>query len=462
MTTAAPIAAVTRTRGVLLALMLAMGSFATGQGMAVPTVPSVAADLGVGLSAATWLLSANLAVTAISLPLVGRLGDMYGRWPTILVTLSLVAFGGVLAATAHGLGAVIVGRAIQGVGGGVFSLAFGLAREVLPEAERSRAIGVLAATIGFGGAVGLPLGGALLDATSYRWLFLTTGLMAAAGLLAVLIAVPRTRMRTPARLDGPGMVALSTAVALPLLAIGWLDDRGWADAWTLGFAAGAVVAVPAMVAIERRTRAPLVDVRLAAHPQLMLTNAVTLCTGLVNFGAMVGVTQIAQAAGDGLAVDATRAGLLLLPGSAAMIVVGAAAGALLRRVGNRRLLVGGCLVTAAGFGWLAGLHAAQWTIAAGVVLVFAGISLTLAASANLILDVAPVRQTGEATGLNGLFRLFGAAAGAQVAVAILTHGSSAFVVTSAAVVQTFTVLGMLSLGSAGLALFLPRSVEGRS
>jgi MFS family permease len=431
-------------------------SFALAQGMAVPAVPHIAADLHISLSAATWVLSGNLAMTAVCLPLIGRLGDMYGRRPTLLVALALVVVGGVLAGLAHDFGYVIAGRVIQGAGGGVFSLCYGLAREVLPPNARTRSVGVLAACVGIGGVMGLPFGGALIDVSSYQWLLLTTAFMAVVAFGAVLLLVPKAGLRSPARLDIPGVVALTAAVTLPLFALGRVGDSGWSDPVTLVLAVSAVVALAILVGVERRVQPPLVDVRTAWHPQVALTNAVTLVMGGANFAVMVLVTEFAQAAGDGLGVSATRAGLLLLPGSVVMIGVGVVCGWITRRIGNRLLLVGGCIVATAGLAFLAVLHATQVAVALGVMVVFSGVAASFAAVSNLIIDVVPLRQTSEATGVNGLFRIVGAAAGAQIAVMALVGSGLSGVVDPSAVTRAFGLFAILSAASVALALCLPR------
>lgn len=447
--------AVTHPRA-LAALTLAVLSFALTQGAAVPALPPIATEFDVSLSTATWALSGNLAAAGICLPLLGRLGDIRGRRPVLLIALALVVVGGILAGTVDDFAVVVAGRTIQGAGGGVFSLCFGLAREVLPARARARGVGILAASVGIGGALGLPAGGALVDVSSYPHLFLATAVLSALAFAGVLAFVPRAGSRNPSRLDLPGMAALAGVVTLSVLALGRVGESGWRDPLTLALAGTAVVVLAAFVWVERRAPAPLVDVRTAWLPRVALTNVATFLVGACNFAVMVIVTEYAQASGAGLGVSATRAGLLLVPGSLLMVGVAVLSGRITGRLGNRLFLVIGTAVTTAGLVLLTTLHSTQPAVVFGVVVAFAGVAAALAAVSNLIIDAVPAGQTGEATGLNGLFRIIGAATGAQVAVVALAgSGASGFVVGSA-VTRAFALFTILAAPAVILALCLPR------
>jgi MFS family permease len=191
---------------------------------------------------------------------------------------------------------------------------------------------------------------------------------------------------------------------------------------------------------------------------VLVTNLATFLVGGGNFAVMVLVPQVVQAHGAGLGLDATRAGLLLLPGALMMIPVGAAAGRMTARFGNRLVVVLGGAISSAGFVLLSLQHRDQIPLMLGSAAVFSGVALVMAALTNLIVDVAPHPQIGEATGVNGLFRLSGSAAGAAVAVAILTtEAPSLGGVAPGAVTAAFvTFAGVMAL-STSFALVLPRS-----
>ncbi|MGW3471268.1 MFS transporter [Saccharopolyspora sp. NPDC000995] len=445
----------------LAALALAVLSFALTQGAAVPALPPIATQFGISLSAATWALSGNLAVAGICLPLLGRLGDIHGRRPVLLFALALVVLGGIFAGTIDEFGIVLLGRVIQGAGGGVFSLCFGLAREVLPARERARGVGILASFTGIGGALGLPVGGALIDASSYQCLFLTTAALSALALLGVLACLPRAGARSPSRLDLPGMAALTAVVTFSVLALGRAGDSGWRDPLTLGLAGAAVVALAALAWAEHRAPAPFLDIRTARIVRVALTNLVTFLVGAGNFAVMVIVTEYAQAGGAGLGVSATRAGLLLVPGSLLMVGVGVVSGRVTRRLGHGLFLLGGTATTTAGLASLTVWHSTQPEVALGVLVAFAGVAAAQAAVSNLIIDAVPAARTGEASGLNGLFRVVGAATGAQLAVAALAGAGGSGFVTAPEITRTFGLFTILTMPAVAVAVWLVRRTAAR-
>jgi hypothetical protein len=429
--------------------------------MVVPAIPEIAVHLNASVAATTWILSANLAMTALSLPLVGRLGDIFGRRRALLGSLSVFALGSVVAALAPTLGWLIGGRAVQGVGGGIFAVCFGLAREVLPARDRARGIGILAVSVGVGGAIGLPAGGAILDVGSYAWIFWANVGMALAAIVGVLWLVPKTGLRYPAPVDVAGAVSLAAAVGFPLVAISRAAYVGVADPRNLSLVAIAALSIAVFVRIERRAASPLVDMSILGQRQVVVTNLATFLVGGGNFAVMVLVPQVVQAQGAGLGLGATRAGLLLLPGALVMIPVGAGAARITAWVGNALVVVLGGAVSASGFVLLAFRHGDQTSIVLGAAAVFAGVALVMAALTNLIVDVVPHSQIGEATGVNGLFRLSGSAAGAAVAVAILT-GSASTVgeLAPEAITAAFATFAAVMVLSTSLALVLPRSPKG--
>ena len=134
---------VIRRRGLLPVLIFTILAFAVAQGMVVPALTVIAVRFDATASDASWVLSVNLVTTALSLPVVGRLGDVLGRRRVLLPTLALLVLGGVVAAVAPSLGWLVVGRAVQGVGGGIYPLCFGLAHEYLPADGQARAMGLL-------------------------------------------------------------------------------------------------------------------------------------------------------------------------------------------------------------------------------------------------------------------------------------------------------------------------------
>jgi len=397
---------VSRDWKLLPTLLLVMLTFAVAQGMVVPALPAIAARFDATEVGATWVVSVNLATTALSMPLVGRFGDEWGRRRVLIVTLVLLASGGVVAAAAPSLPWLVLGRAIQGVGGGVYPLCFGLARELLPVRTQSRAIGLLSVSVGVGGAVGLPVGGVVVDLWSYSWILWGNAVAAVFALVCAVLMVPA----------GPSVRSRL---------------RWWA--------------------------VPLIDLTSLRSRQVLLANLVTVLVGMGNFALMIAVTQVAQARGGGLGMSATAAGLLLLPGSLVMIPIGAVAGGIARGLGSRLMLALGSALTALGFLSGAGWHVGGLALMVCATVAFAGVGLALAAATGLILEVVPIGRTSAATGLNGLARIAGSALGAPAVVTVLAIGSpTSGVILTSSVAAVFWALAGLMVIAVVLVAGLPK------
>lgn len=439
--------------GVIVALLGSVLAFSVTQGLAVPGIGAVATDFGTTVATATWVLTVNLAVTAVSVPLIGRLGDMFGRRRLLVAVLATVAAGGFLSALAPGLGLIVAGRAVQGIGGGVFSLCFGLAREHVPVERRRRAIGLLGAAAGVGGALGLPLGGWLMDLGSYTWLFWAGAWMSLAAAVGVVVLVPESGARAPARVDLPGAVVLAAAVGLPLIALGRAGVVGWSDPRIVASFAGALALLAVFVHLERRARPALIDLGSIRSIGVVVPNVATALVGAASFAVMVLVPQYALS-DDGPAASATVSGLLLLPASLATLTAGALAGWFTARSGSRPVLLTGVVLTATGMLALTVQHTGLLSLVLGSLVVFGGVGLSLAAFANLIVDAVPAHRTGEATGVNGLFRIAGSALGAQLAVVVASAGATDEI-TSRGMELAFRGLTVALLPAIALAVLLP-------
>jgi MFS family permease len=309
----------------------------------------------------------------------------------------------VVAAVSSSLWIVVAGRVIQGVGGGIFPLCFAIIRDEFPRDRVARGVGLMSAIAGIGGGLGLVLGGVLVDHVSYHWIFWLGAGMGLIAAIAAQLFVPESPIRTPGRLDLRGALVLAVGLVLPLLAISQAPHVGWGSARTLLLIGAGVAVLAFWVALERRTPQPLADIEALAKTPVLMTNIATLLVGFGMFGSFILIPTLAQAptsTGYGFGVDATRAGLLLLPGALMMLGFGPLSGIIGSRFGNKVPLAAGGALTGTGLGLLAAAHGSQAEVIAFGMVMSAGIGLAFAAMPNLIIDAVPARQTGEATGFN--------------------------------------------------------------
>jgi EmrB/QacA subfamily drug resistance transporter len=443
----------------LLILGVAALAYALAQTTVVPAIPDLMRGLHTDESGVTWTLTGYLVSAAVCTPLVGRLGDIFGKRRLLVITLVAFALGSVVSAVTGELGVVVAGRVVQGLGGGIFPLCFAIIRDEFPRDRVARAVGLMSSIAGIGGGFGLILGGLIVDHLSYHWIFWVGAVMGIVGAIAAELFVPESPIRTPARLDVRGALVLAVGLTLPLIAISQANDIGWGAARTIAEMIAGAAVLAFWVWLERRTPQPLADISALARPPVLMTNIATLLVGFGMFGSFILIPTLAEAdpsTGYGFGVDATRAGLLLLPGPLSMLVLGPVSGMIGGRFGNKVSLAIGGLGTATGLALLAWLHNSQLEVAAFATLMSAGIALAFAAMPNLILEAVSAQQTGEATGFNALVRSVGSSLGSQVSATILASSAVAGVAVDSGFTDAFLVSAGIALGSAVIAVFIPR------
>jgi EmrB/QacA subfamily drug resistance transporter len=397
-------------------------AFALAQTTLIPTLGGLKRELGTDATGVAWVLTGYLLAAAVATPVMGRLGDMFGKRRLFVASLAIFAAGNVVSALGSSLEVVVAGRVLQGIGGGIFPLAIGIVRDEFPPGRVAGSIGLLSATAGIGGGLGLVLGGVLSDQLSYHWIFWLAAAVAGLAAVAAQLLVPESPVRTPGRVDLRGAAVLAAGLVPPLYAISRANDWGWGSGRTLGLIALGAILLVAFVALERRTRQPLADIRALVRPPVLMTNVATLLVGFGMFGSFILIPQLAEtpeASGYGFGLDATGAGLLLLPGSLMMLVAGPVSGAMGNRFGSKLPLALGGFVTAAGLLMLGLDHGSRGAVLGWALVMSTGIGLAFSAMPNLIVAAVPPTQTGEAIGFNALVRSVGASIGTQVSAAVL-------------------------------------------
>ena len=404
-------------------LALAALSYALLQTMVAPALPEIQHELGATPTTVTWVLTVYLLSASVCTPILGRLGDMFGKERVLVLVLVMFAIGSLIAALSNSLGLLVAGRAVQGAAGAVFPLAFGIIRDEFPRERVATGIGLISATFGIGGGAGLVLSGLIVDHLSYRWIFWFGFVVVIAATIATHLFVPESPVKSPARVDFVGAALLSAGLTSMLLAVSEGNRWGWGSPQIIGLFMAAAVLIVVWVVYEQRAPEPLVDIDLLRLRGVWTTNLVAFLTGYGMFGSFILIPQFVQmpeASGYGFGVGVTGAGLFLAPSAVVMLVAGPLAGTLAGRTGSKLPLLIGTAASAASFGFLAIAHAHEWQIVLAVFLLGFGIGMSFASMANLIVEAVPQHQTGEATGMNTIMRTVGGAFGAQIAAAIVT------------------------------------------
>jgi EmrB/QacA subfamily drug resistance transporter len=408
----------------LAVLSLGALSYALLQTMVAPALPEIQHELGATPTTATWVLTVYLLSASVATPILGRLGDMFGKERMLVVVLGLFGVGSLIAALSNSLALLIAGRAVQGAAGAVFPLAFGIIRDEFPRDRVATGIGLISATFGIGGGAGLVLSGLIVDHLSYRWIFWFGLIVVVIATIATHLYVPESPVKSPAKVDIGGAVLLSAGLTSFLVAVSQGNSWGWGSARIIGLFAAAAILLVVWVVYEQRVAEPLVDIDLLRLRGVWTTNLTGFLIGFGMFGSFILIPQFVQApesVGYGFAVGVTGAGLFMLPSAAVMLVAGPLAGELAGRVGSKVPLLLGTASAAVSFLLLSIAHEEAWQIVVAVGLLGFGIGLSFASMANLIVDAVPQHQTGEATGMNTIMRTVGGAFGAQIAAAIIAN-----------------------------------------
>jgi EmrB/QacA subfamily drug resistance transporter len=444
---------------VVLFLSLAGLAFAVLQSLVAPALPVIAQDLKASTGDISWVLTAYLLSASVLTPILGRLGDMIGKRRVLLGVLVVLAIGTAAAALSTTLTVLVAARALQGAAGAILPLSIGIVRDELPREKVGVTVGLLSAVFGIGAGLGIVAAGPIVDHLSWEWLFWLPLAVVVIALAGVSFGVPESPVRALGRLDLLGAGILSVSLVSMLLAITKGREWGWGSGRTVGLLLVGAVAMVVFVAVERRLRAPLVDMGLIAIRGVWTTDLVGLAFGFAMFGTFILIPlllELPAATGYGFGKSVSQAGLFLLPTTLMMLVFGPLSGLLERHYGPKLPLVIGALSVTAAFAVPALGHGSLWQVVASGLLTGAGIGLAFAAMSNAIIESVPATHTGEATSVNSIVRTVGGSVGTAVIAAVLASNTTAQGVPTD---HAFTLGFWVCTGVAGLsflaALALP-------
>jgi EmrB/QacA subfamily drug resistance transporter len=453
----------------LAILTLAATSYALQQTMVVPALPVLERELDTSTTWTTWVFTGFLLSAAVLTPILGKLGDQFGKERLLVLSLTCFLLGSVGCACAWNIGSLIGFRLAAGAGAAVFPLSFGIIRDEFPPEKVKVGIGLLSAVFGIGGGLGLVFSGLITDHASWRWLFVAGAVPVAFAIVLVHRFVPESPIRSDSRVDVPGAALLAGTLVAFLVALSEGASWGWTSAATLVLFAVAAVLAVAFAFLELHHDAPLIDMHVFAERPVLLTNVTAVIAGVATFGVFILVPRfletptglspdVAAEVDYGLGASATRAGLYLVPMSLMMLVSGPASGLLGRRFGSKWPLSGGMAVTAVACGMLATWHDRPWQIVIAMIVLGMGVGLAYAAMPALIAEAVVPTQTGVATGINTVMRTIGGVIGGQVAASILTSTTIAgtTVPTEHAYSVVFALAAVFGLAGAVVAAFMAR------
>ena len=452
-----------RPAGLVTAVLAITGTLvALQQTLVVPLLPEVPKLLHTTETNGSWLVTATLLTSAVATPIVSRCADMFGKRLMMLISLGAMIVGSLIGALGHELWQVIVGRSLQGFAAALVPVGISIMRDELPREKVGGAVALMSATLGIGAAIGLPLSGFIYAHFDWHTLFWVSGVAAIVMFTAILFVVPESSIRSPGRFDVLGALLLSSALVCFLLAVSKGGDWGWGSRTTLSLLAAAALLVAAWVPWELRTPGPMVDLRTAARPPILLTNIASVFVGLSMFVNLVSTTQLLQmpeATGYGHGLSVLDAGLCVLPAGLMMVVLSPVTATITRRWGGKYSLIIGAVVLGLSYVLRVFLTGSVFQIALGAVITSAGTAIAYAAMPSIIMSNAPISETAAANGFNALLRAVGTSTSSAMVAAVLSTVAMRVGDTELPTLEAFHdiywIAAAAGLISAFIAVFIP-------
>jgi MFS family permease len=419
--------------GVVVILAFAGIVAAITQTLVVPLIGELPKLFDTSASNASWIITATLLAAAVITPVSGRLGDMFGKKRMLLVSLLPLIAGSVVCALSSSVVPMIAGRGLQGLGMGVVPLGISLLRDVVPAEKLGTSIAMMSASMGVGGALGLPFAAAIAQNSSWRVLFWVVAALALAVATLIFLLVPSDKQSPAAgtRFDLLGAAGLGAALVCLLLGVSKGADWGWGSGTTLGLLGSAIALLLVWGWWELRISEPLVDLRVTARPQVLVTNVASVLIGFAMYAQSLVVPQLLQlpkATGYGLGQSMLAMGLWMAPAGLMMMVISPVGAKLSAAKGPKVTLTVGALIISLGYALALPLigTSSPWALLLVTIVGSSGVGFAYGAMPALIMGAVPQTETASANSFNTLMRSIGSSVSAAVMAVVLAQMTTSF------------------------------------
>ncbi|GAB7518826.1 hypothetical protein TSUKUMMB_37070 [Rhodococcus sp. no. 34] len=433
------------------------------QTMVIPLLPDFPKILGVSADDASWLVTVTLLTSAVATPIVSRLADMFGKRRMMLISMTMIVVGSLVAAIGGNFVALLIGRGLQGFAISMIPVGISIMRDELPKEKVASATALMSATLGIGSALGLPLSGLIFEHLGWPAIFWLSAIVGVLLIIAVAV-VPESSVRTRGKFDFLGAVMLSTALTAILLAISKGARWGWTSELTLLMFVIGIVTLALWFPYELRVTQPMVDLRTSAKRPVLLTNVASILVGFSMYANNLSTTQQLQMpkiSGYGFELGVMAAGLCMIPAGLAMVFFAPVSANITKRFGAKITLIVGGTVLALAYIARVFLTGSIALIIISAAVVSIGTAIAYSAMPMLIMRSVPITETASANGLNSLLRSVGTSTSSAVVAAMLTSmvipsGPGEGLPSIDAFKNIFWLAALAAVAAAAAAAFIPR------
>lgn len=397
---------------IMMAIMVAMFFAAINQTIVSTAMPRIIAELG-GMDLYTWTITIYMLTSTIATVLVGKLSDIYGRKPFILVGILLFIVGAFMSGTSTDVYQMIAYRGIQGLGGGIImATAFTAVGDLFAPRERGKWTGIMTAVFGFSSVIGPTLGGYIVDHFEWHWVFWVFLPLGVVAFIMILLLFPKTERKQAESIDYWGSLFLITTIVPMLLAFTWAGSKyEWASTEILSLFAVTIVSLLIFIFVESKAKSPILPLHFFKNSVVTLSNVIGF---LMNFGMMGALIYISFFVQGVLAISPTYAGYVTMPMSIGMVITSAIGGQLISKTGKyKRYALIGMPVMVAGMVLMVFMNSV-WMAVLAMIIFGLGLGLGMPVFSLTIQNAVPHKELGAVTGAMQLFRNLGGTIGIAV------------------------------------------------